>query len=48
MGEGVVAKCTEEELTTLSMMTPQELLDSGLPLENWTRIIAEFYVEAGL
>ena len=48
VAEGVTMQTVEPELVTLGMMTPQELLDSGLPLENWTRIVAEFYVAAGL
>ncbi|MEG0063046.1 MAG: hypothetical protein RR740_00435 [Pseudomonas sp.] len=42
---GVTVECAEEELETLGFFTPQELLDSGLPLENWTKIICEFFVE---
>lgn len=37
-------ECKEEELETLGFMTPQELLDSGLPLENWTKILCESFV----
>lgn len=44
--EGADAECREEELETLGFMTPQELLDSGLPLENWTRILCEHIVAA--
>lgn len=44
--EGAGAECREEELETLGFMTPQELLDSGLPLENWTRILCEHIVSA--
>lgn len=41
------AACREEELETLGFMTPQELLDSGLPLENWTKILCEQFVAEG-
>lgn len=37
------AVCREEELETLQPMTAAELLESGLPLENWTRIALEFF-----
>lgn len=40
--EGATALCAEEELESMAPMSARELLDSGLPLENWTRIILEF------
>lgn len=42
--EEATAECREEELETLGFMTPRELLDSGLPLENWTRILCEHII----
>lgn len=36
---GVEVTCREEELEILKPMTANELLSSGLPLENWTKII---------
>lgn len=36
---GVKVTCREEELEILKPMTAEELLSSGLPLENWTKII---------
>lgn len=44
----VNVECAEEELETLGFFTPQELLDSGLPLENWATIICQFFVDHGL
>jgi predicted NUDIX family phosphoesterase len=41
-------ECREEELEAIGFMGAQELLDSGLPLENWTKIICEWVVESGL
>lgn len=40
--DGATALCAEEELESMAPMSARELLDSGLPLENWTRIILEF------
>jgi len=40
----VVVESREEELEMLAPMTARELLDSGLPLENWTRIFLEHVV----
>lgn len=40
--DGAAALCAEEELESMAPMSARELLDSGLPLENWTRIILEF------
>lgn len=48
IGEDVGVACAEPELTTLGFYSAEDLLKSGLPLENWTRIIAEFYVANGL
>jgi predicted NUDIX family phosphoesterase len=39
---GATAVCAEEELESMLPMTASELLNSGLPLENWTRISLEF------
>lgn len=44
--ESAVLTCVEEELETMSFMTAEELLDSGLPLENWTRIVLEHFIIA--
>lgn len=44
LAPGATAVCAEEELETLEPMTAEELLSSGLPLENWTRIVLEHYV----
>lgn len=38
---GFSATCAEKELESMEMMTASELLNSGLPLENWTRIALE-------
>lgn len=42
---GATAVCAEEELETMAPMTADELLNSGLPLENWTRMSLEFLKE---
>jgi predicted NUDIX family phosphoesterase len=44
--EGAQMQCAEEELETLGFFTATELLNSGLPLENWTRTLLESAVEA--
>lgn len=44
-GESEV-QCKEEELETLGWYTATELLDSGLPLENWTKILCLQLAEA--
>ena len=41
--EEAKVNCAEAELETLGFMTAKELLDSGLPLENWTRILCEHF-----
>lgn len=45
-GENGDAKCAEEELETLGWYTASELLDSGMPLENWTKILCLQFAEA--
>lgn len=40
--EGTIVQCAEEELEIMTPMTASELLNSGLPLENWTRISIEY------
>uniref|UniRef100_A0AAU6W0K7 Nudix hydrolase domain-containing protein n=1 Tax=Pseudomonas phage Nican01 TaxID=3138540 RepID=A0AAU6W0K7_9CAUD len=39
---GATAVCAEEELESLRPMTARELLDSGLPIESWSRIALDF------
>lgn len=39
--EGTVVTANEDALEVLPPMTAKQLLDSGLPLENWSRIILE-------
>lgn len=39
-----IVLCKEDELTTMPPMTAKELLESGLPLENWTKIYLESVV----
>lgn len=39
------AECAEEQMVMLAPMTAQELLTSGLDLENWTRIVLEHYMD---
>lgn len=46
LSENTEAKCAEEELETLGWFTAAELLDSGLPLENWTQILCLHLAEA--
>lgn len=36
-------KTNEEELEDMPFMTADEMLSSGLPLENWTKIAVEFF-----
>lgn len=42
--EHMTVETREAELEMLPPMTAQELLDSDLPLENWTRIFLEYVV----
>lgn len=46
LGENGDATCAEEELETLGWFTGAELLDSGLPLENWTQILCLHFAES--
>ncbi|QOC57940.1 hypothetical protein phiK7B1_085 [Pseudomonas phage phiK7B1] len=39
---GATAICAEEELESMAPMSARELLDSGLPLESWSRIALDF------
>lgn len=41
--EGNDCVTAEEELEDMPFLTADELLSSGLPLENWTRIALEFF-----
>jgi len=45
VSEDTEVKCAEEELETLGWFTAKELLNSGLPLENWTKILCNFLAE---
>lgn len=40
----VVVTCREAELEMLEPMTANELMSSGLPIENWTKIILRAYL----
>jgi predicted NUDIX family phosphoesterase len=43
--KGMTVKANEEELEVLAPMTATELLESGLELEPWTKIVLEAVVE---
>lgn len=43
--EDGTATCKEPELETLGWYTAEQLLDSGLPLEKWTEILALHFAE---
>lgn len=44
--EGLSVKSNEEELEVMAPMTASELLESGLELEPWTKIVLEAVVAA--
>lgn len=46
--KNVEIKCREEELTTLGFFTAKELLEGDYPLENWSRIALEHFIEINL
>lgn len=43
----VGVESNEDAIEVLPLMTASQLLESGLPLENWTRIVLEHFVSLG-